>query len=145
MMPPPLVDDYPTCAETYAILRMYHATNSPKDITNLLNIAPSKAWENLENKSTSSGWLHSSDEFVESYDAEKHISYITQILYGKEELISKAIQDGWRTDICCVWRSHQGHGGPTLSPKLCASIVKIGIELWFDFYDASGFSKPKDA
>jgi hypothetical protein len=37
-------------------------------------------------------------------------------------------------DIACLWDSHAGHGGPTLSPDLLRRLADLGIELWFDIY-----------
>jgi hypothetical protein len=42
---------------------------------------------------------------------------------------------GVKIDICCLWFSESGHGGPTLSPQQLSKLGELGIDLWFDFTD----------
>jgi hypothetical protein len=138
----PAKDDYPTCAETYATLRLYHREQSAGHVTAALNIEPcetQKIGDTYEARSVIrtkklNGWFLCTKKSVASFDAEKHLSYLLDRLENKANELRSLIEQGWRADIACMWDSEYGHGGPALSPELMTRLARLGIELWFDIY-----------
>ena len=99
-------DDYPTCRETFATLRVFVEPEKP----NLL----------------------SSESHVASKDVRRHIDYVLDLIDRDSELRASIREH--RSDITCFWASAQGHGGPTVSPQQMSRLASLGIDLWFDFY-----------
>ena len=135
-------DDYPTCAETYVTLRAYHDSADPTFVSSALGLEPTKeqrAGESYERRGVPctyrlSGWFLSSKAKVQSYDAAKHLDWLLQQLQPHQEILKALRSQGWRMDIACLWDSHSGHGGPTLSANLLQRLAALGVELWFDIY-----------
>jgi hypothetical protein len=138
----PYTDDYPTCAEAYATLRLYHSEARPEAVSSALGIEPSDVQHAGDTYQGSgrirtkklSGWFLSSEADVSSFDLSKHIQYILGRLSGKEQIIARLIGEGWRADIACMWDSAYGHGGQTLPPDLLRRLGEVGVEVWFDVY-----------
>lgn len=137
-----MTDDYPTCEETYVTLRVYHDTAAPESVTAALNLTPSdtqRVGESYERRGVTrtyplSGWFLCSEGHVQSYDAAKHLDWLLQQLEPRQQAIEALRSHGWRMDICCMWDSHAGHGGPTFTPDLLRRLAAVGVELWFDIY-----------
>ena len=135
-------DDYPTCEKTYVTLRLYHDSAHPTLVSAALGLEPTKkqsAGESYERRGKSrtyrlSGWFLRSEGHVESYDTAKHLDWLLQQLHPRLEVLKRLRSEGWRMDIACLWDSHSGHGGPTLSPELLRRLAAVDIELWFDIY-----------
>lgn len=137
-----MTDDYPTCEETYVTLRLYHDAADPALVTATLDITPTESQhvgESYERRGVTrtyplSGWFLSSQDRLESYDTAKHLDWLLQQLQPRRQALDSLRSQGWRMDISCLWDSHSGHGGPTLSPDLLSRLAAVGIELWFDVY-----------
>jgi len=138
----PKEDDYETCAETYATLRLYHRTHAPDSVTTILGLAPTKTQKigdtyqgsNQTRTIKLNGWFLESEKEVASFDLEKHIQHIVGLLQGKEDALHDLTKQGWRMDLACMWDSAYAHGGPTFSPKLMSTLGNLGLELWLDIY-----------
>ncbi len=133
-------DDYPTCAETFATLRFYHADGSPETVTETLGIAPSKSqvrgtnvFSDKQVRRPISGWFLCSKGEVESKDVRRHIDWILDRIRGLESGFERLQSEGWRTDISCYWLGI-GHGGPMLDPSQMADLAKLNLECGFDVY-----------
>lgn len=137
-------DDYYTCHETYVTLRMYHPSAHPDDVSRALGLAPSDiqcAGEEFRREGEKrartyrlSGWFYCSKGAVVSYDSEKHLHWLCDQLASLGESLRSLRQAGWRMDFSCLWDSHEGHGGPELSPALLRRLADLEIPLWFDVY-----------
>jgi len=135
-------DDYPTCQETYATLRVYHDTADPNDVSSALGLTPSstqRVGEQFERRGIIrtyrlAGWFYGSKSAVESYDSQKHLHWLCDRLEPLDQQLRALRAAGWRMDIACFWDSSPGHGGPTLSPALLRRLAALEIELWFDVY-----------
>ena len=120
-------DNYPTCAETYATLRIYSTSS---DVSERLNLTPTKT----SIKEDLNGYFYSTENIVESKDVRRHIDYLIEKFNDKVEILNEIQSDGSQIDISCYWFSQDGHGGPTLSPKQLTELGKLNIEIWFDIY-----------
>lgn len=135
-------DDYPTCAETYVTLRLYHDSADPALVTAALDLAPSETQcvgDSYERRGVAlacplSGWFLCSEGQVRSYDAATHLDWLLLLLHPRKDTLEALRAQGWRMDISCMWDSHAGHGGPTLGPELLRRLAYLGIALWFDIY-----------
>ena len=136
-------DDYATCSETYVTLRLYHPSDHPSRVTEILDLKPTESqvagetWErrNQIRRYPLSGWFLCTKDAVESYDTAKHLDWLlSQVEPRLDSLRTLLTEHGWRADFSCLWDSQSGHGGPTLSPALLQRLGAVGIELWFDVY-----------
>ena len=135
-------DDYPTCARTYATLRIYHDGDSPHEVSRILELEPSSfqikgaEWKRRDQTRTYplSGWFLCSDEKIESYDTSKHLTWLLEKIAGKKAELDQLRSAGWRMDISCFWDSSWGHGGPTVHPPISKILGNLEIPVWFDVY-----------
>lgn len=135
--------DYPTCLETYATLRVFHDSLSPHEVTVVLGLQPKEiqtageTWvdgSGAKRTVNLNGWFLSTEGRVNSKDNEKHLAWLVKKLSPKAKGLSELLRRGYRADICCMWDSKDGHGGPTLSPALMKTLATLGVPLWFDVY-----------
>ncbi|MDR2674478.1 MAG: DUF4279 domain-containing protein [Opitutaceae bacterium] len=122
----PAKDDYPTCAETYVTLRLYHREQSAGHVTAALNIEPCKTQKigdtyeasNVIRTKKLNGWFLCTDKFVASFDVEKHLSY----------LLDRPGKQGERTaviDRAGMARRHCLHAGFRIWPRRACAIARI--------------------
>ena len=153
-----MIDDYHTCSETYVTLRVYHDRADPATVSAAFDLEPTDSqrvgeahiWRGRTRVYRLSGWFFCSKDRVESYDSARHLDWLLRQLEQRRTAVDTLRADGWRMDLCCLWDSHYGHGGPTLSPELLRRLADLGVELWFDVYfhgayDAIEESKQHDA
>jgi hypothetical protein len=131
---------YPTCARTYATLRVYPTQTDPDDITKLLNIFPSRTQRTGDLAHPGStrtvplaGWFLTSKETIDSVDVQDHLHWLLSLILPRRSEILE-LQADCRMDVSCNWLSEQGHGGPTLTPKIMGELAQLNLELWFDVY-----------
>jgi hypothetical protein len=138
-----MIDDYPTCKDTYVTLRIYHMDLDPKNISSLLHLKPTDSQVRGDNwpskidpnrKFPTGGWFLCSEGKVLSLDSEKHLRWLVEEIRPHSSAILSLHEQGYKIDICCLWESRNGHGGPTLSPEIMEELSKLKIVLWFDFY-----------
>lgn len=136
-------DDYPTCAETYATLCLYHSDLDPRAITELLGIAPTDSHRKGDRFppkakqpaiATSGAWFFSSKGQVNSKDIRRHVDWILERLVGKEKVTNDLKAKGYEIRINCYWASASGHGGPWLMPEQMKQMAEMGVEISFDVY-----------
>ena len=120
-------DNYSTCAETYATLRIYSRSS---DVSEKLNLTPTRT----SKKEDLNGYFYSTENVVESKDVRRHIDYLIEKFSSKTEILNEIQSEESQIDIMCYWLSENGHGGPTLSPKQLTELGKLNIEIWFDVY-----------
>jgi hypothetical protein len=82
-------DDYPTCKETYATLRIYHDELNPDDVSSRLRLVPSDSQKKgqilqAEREAPVGAWFLSSQDQVPSRDVSRHIVWIIDQLSGRE-------------------------------------------------------------
>ena len=142
-MPTDYDDDYPTCLETHAGMRIYHDDLDPDRITGLLGIEPSQTQvkglvhtraNGAEFTPPIGGWFLSTQGVIDSRDVRRHVDWILDKLAGKDETLTRLQDEGNRMDIFCYWLSANGHGGPTLSPAIMRRLGELELEIGFDIY-----------
>jgi hypothetical protein len=134
-------DDYQTCEETFASLRIAHEALDPDDISNQLGLAPTWSLRKGEARGESGVpaptgvWGLSTEGVIESRDLRRHLDSILDALDGKDGILENLRDKGYKMDIWCLWVStpYSG-GGPTISPHNMARLANLGLELVFDFY-----------
>ena len=91
-------DEYPTCENTYATLRIYHEGLEPEVITQILKIEPTsiikkgkrRKANNPRSVSKINGWFLESENEVKSNDSRRHIDWIIDKLKSvKKSLLSR--------------------------------------------------------
>ena len=137
----PLVSDYPTCAKTFATLRVYHDTADPQSVTAVLGITPTRSWRRGESHGATrvathptSAWCLCSEGAVASQDSLRHIEWLLAAIEPRHSGLRELRQQGHRTDISCYWLSESGHGGPTLTPDIMRQLAELELPVWFDVY-----------
>lgn len=140
----PISPDYPTCDECYVKLLIYPDALHPDEVSQILNLEPTKK-NIIGTKITNSrgrvreitiaGWFLSSENYVNSKDLRDHLDW----LLNKIEPSSKALKQlqGYSNMIMgidCVWRSLAGHGGPVLWPEQMQRMSELNLECGFDIY-----------
>lgn len=129
------IDDYATCAATYATLRIYTGRMEPKHITTALQLDPTESQSEGEDGAHLNGWFLSSKGHIDSRDVRRHVDWLLERIGNKRrELLGLQSQAGIRMDVFCYWRSVQGHGGPTLSPKQMRTLGELSLNIGFDCY-----------
>ena len=129
------LDDYATCAETYATVRIYTGKISPEFVTAALGLQPTKLLRLGKDDSRLNGWLFSSKGSIESRDLRRHLDWLLERLVNQHAELRRlqSNPEVWM-DVLCYWRSSQGHGGPTLSPKQTKMLADLNLEIGFDLY-----------
>lgn len=132
-------DDYPTCEETFATLRLFHDQDHPEAVTKLLGIEPTKSQRAGDRRPKSrtiiraSGWFLRSDGYVTSRDVRRHIDWILDKL-GPLDAQFQAVRDsGWSADVVCYWVGI-GQGGPMLDPHQMERLASLGLRCGFDIH-----------
>src|SRR5437762_13576226 len=86
-------DDYPTCARTYASLRIYHEDLDPDSITRILSVEPTQAQVKGRLCTSPSGrtftpeiggWFLSTKGVVGSKDVRRHLDWLLAKLAGRD-------------------------------------------------------------
>lgn len=138
----PYNHDWETCSDTYATLRLYPGDIAPSEVSQLLELSPdetqikgntyirdSKPW-----KAPINGWFLSSKGKVTSRDSRRHLDWLLDILTPRAGALSSLSARGMRGDICCMWDSAHGHGGPQLDPAQMQRLCELDFVIWFDVY-----------
>lgn len=132
-------DDYKSCEETFATLRIFYDVQPPEYLSDFLRLTPSRVQVKGEElgkkrKYTSNGWFLSSERAVDSKDARRHIDYLLDQILPLKDKIEELQQDTAQIDITCYWVSKTCNGGPILSKQQLRKLADLGVDFWFDFY-----------
>lgn len=133
-------DEYPTCLETHASLRVSSETLSPQDVSELLQIEASESYlkgskiGRTSRVRSAHGWFLRSRHHVQSRDNRRHIDYILAKLEGSAHTLSRIRESpGAHMDIVSFYVS-TGQGGPWLMPTQLRRLADLGLEIWWDIY-----------
>ena len=132
-------DDYPTCEETYATLRIYKDQLKPDEISLRLALVPTDSQQKgdftpVKKTAPVGGWFMSSKGKVESKDVQRHILWILDQLIDREALLKELQDEGYEMDVFCFWASAHGHGGPQLNHEIMQMLGSLGLTVGFDIY-----------
>jgi Domain of unknown function (DUF4279) len=130
-------DDYATCEQTYASLRIYEVP--PEEVTSALALESSET-QNAGAKRTDrgrgspDGWFLSSKGSVESRDVRRHLDWLLDLVMPQAGALRELRQRGAVMDLSCYWLSASGHGGPMISPEQATKLAALSLDCWFDVY-----------
>lgn len=137
-------DDYPTCARTFATLRIL-LDGDPQMVTERLNCEPTKTQLEGPGSTTDSavlvstnGWFLSSEAANQSKDVRRHLDWVLDAIEPRADALRSIRSEGARIDVCCYWVSAHGSGGPTLSAAQMKRLAELGLDCWFDIYHPNG-------
>lgn len=144
----PLSTDYPSCDEYYASLLIYTGDIHPDTISIQLGLVPTQLNVRGEviltqlgksRRAKNSYWQLSTKESVKSKDIRDHLDWLLALLVAKSEALAVLQKsENITMGIDCVWRSLNGHGGPTLWPEQMRIMAELGLECAFDIYFFGG-------
>lgn len=131
-------DAYPTCAETYATLRVFSDRIPPEVVTGALGIEPTDSFRAGEAygqglKRKTHGWFYSTEGVSTSRDTRRHLDLLLAVLEGKADVLERLREEGCAIDIASYWVSN-GQGGPELRPYQMLKLGALGIPVWWDIY-----------
>lgn len=132
--------------ETYAYFFVCDFEENPSEITDKLEIQPTKTWMKgdigLTNKLREfNNWeVHSPLERSEIF-LNKHIEAVLDIIEPKQVLILKFRENGWHIGINCVGYYSDEHPGFHLSSNIISRLAKLSLDVDFDLYCLSKEAK----
>lgn len=137
----PYDHDWPTCAETFASVSLYHDSADPADATSALGIEPSEGHRagtsgRGRNPARLSLWSLTSQDAVDSRDLRAHLDYLIDRLSDSKAALELLTAQGWTGRIFVFWVSASGHGGPSIGVHQMTALAALGLELDFDIYPA---------
>ncbi len=103
-------DEYPTCLETNAVLRIRSDELLPEEISEILDIQPSKMLEKGELRNPrlprtinkTNFWFLSSESSVQSKDNRRHLDWLAERLLPKIGAIQQLRKRGAKLDVMCI-------------------------------------------
>ena len=146
-------DDYATCEETYATLRVFSDSLDPLRITTILGVEPTKFFRTGDIRSTnlrvasphygSNVWLYSTAGRHTSRDCRRHLDLLIGAVLSNTEGLRTLRSMECDVDVTSFYSYTQG--GPTLSPAQMSALAKADIDVWWDLYRADEPSRDDGA
>ncbi len=131
-------DSYPSCARTYSTLRIFSDSLGPEQITQLLQVEPTRTFRKGElfgkHERKTNGWFYCTQNLTSSKDDRRHLDLIIAALDGKDAQMRELHSHGCKMDITSFWSSKEGQGGPWLTPEQMLRLGTLGLSLWWDIY-----------
>jgi hypothetical protein len=136
-------DEYMTCSETYATLRIIGL--KPDEVTRDLGLRPTDSCVRGDVRHAApvrhDGWFLRSKDAVDSKDVRRHLDWILDQIATQRDALSVLVDRGAKIDITCYWVSAHGHGGPIISFVQSKKLADLEIDVSFDVY----FGAPRKA
>jgi hypothetical protein len=139
-------DDYPTCLETYATLRVFSDAVSPEEVTAALGKDPTSVFRTGERRTSSAGaknpyhgtngWFYSTKGVSKSRDCRRHLDLLAEAVLRKPAVLAELRDRGCTMDVTIFYVYTQG--GPTISPLQMRGLADAGIDVWWDLYRDGG-------
>jgi hypothetical protein len=124
---------------THVFLRIEHDTAEPENVTAALDITPTYTGRRGQRLGDGRGdpypwnvWVLSSVCAVVSKDARDHFRWLLTSVRPRCAEMRSLREQGYRTEIHCLWISHGGYGGPELSPEIMHGLAELGTDVYFD-------------
>jgi Domain of unknown function (DUF4279) len=133
-------DEWATCSRTYAGLRIFSTELDPDAVNRSLGVEASHSHVTgdpvgrMGGRRKSGAWILSTEDRVTSKDLKRHVDWLLDAIEPKAEAFTALIGAGAMADIFCYWESRSGHGGPDLSPRQMARLVRLNLSLGLDVY-----------
>ena len=134
-------DNYPTCAETFATLRIFSALVSAAEISQRIGVEASRTHTlgdpvspttNAQRKDHA--WFLSSKGHVVSRDTRRHLDWLLDQIEPSLDELRRLRTEGAHMDIMSYWVSASGEGGPAISSRQMERLAPFGIDCWWDVY-----------
>jgi len=141
VLPTTYEDDYASCVETYATLRIFSDDSPPEEISAQLALEPTTSFKKGEPFSArvqrprpQHGWLLCTKGLVDSKDTRRHIDWLLDRVFPVASAFARVTKDGTLSDVYSFWVSARGQGGPMLSPSQMQRLATLGVECMYDVY-----------
>lgn len=135
-------DEYKTCSETYATLRIIGL--KPDEVTRHLGLRPTDSFVRGDVRHAApmrhDGWFLGSKGAVDSNDVRRHLDWILDQLSTQRDALRILVDRGAKIDITCYWVSARRHGGPIISATQSKKLSDLDLEVSFDVY----LAKPRE-
>ncbi len=137
-------DDYGTCKETYATLRIVSDSMDPMEISAALKVEPTSSYRQGDAKPyrlatnptySTNAWFFSSQGKSSSRDCRRHLDLLIDAVICNADALVHLRQIGCDMDVTIFYSYTQG--GPTMSPAQMAALASAGLSVWWDLYRAS--------
>ena len=138
-------DDYGTCLDTYATLRVFSDSLAPETISDILGIQPTRSFRKGELKAQhqvvsvprqiTNGWFYSTKGKSKSRDCRRHLDILIECVLEGAARIDNLRRRGCDIDVTVFYSYTQG--GPTISPGQMKPLAAAGIDVWWDLYRSS--------
>lgn len=125
-------DDYPSCLETYATLRVFSEKSTASEIATALGLSATESFSrgdffgSKRQTRRHSGWLLSTQGLVKSRDGRRHLAWLLDRLRDKNERLELLRKSGADLDISCYYLS-VGQGGPIMSSEQMFELGRLGM------------------
>ena len=141
-MRPDYDDEYPTCVETYATLRIFSDALTPGEITEAVGREPTDDFRKGELRTgvpkaknphhQTNGWFYSTRGQSKSRDCRRHLDLLIAAVLGNPDVLAQLRKRGCTMDASIFYVYTQG--GPTISPRQMRALAEAGIDVWWDLY-----------
>jgi len=132
-------DDYPTCKETFATLRIFSDVVLPGTVSSLLGLqatesfAKGEMYGKQQRMRTYNAWQLSTLGHVVSRDSRRHLDWLLDRLEDRRDSLADLRLKGCEIDVTCYWVSI-GQGGPIIGPEQMKRLAELNLEVWWDVY-----------
>jgi len=126
-------------SKTYAYFFVAGFENSPEDISQKLNLQPTKTWRKgdewlpLKTRTFDNWEIHSTASQEEIF-LDIHIKSVLEIIEPKRKQILELQNLGYEMGINCVGYFYDEHPGFGLSSELITRIASLSLDIDFDLY-----------
>ena len=138
-------DDYPTCLETWATIRIFSDELTPSEISSALGVEANQSFLEGELRSKraspkkryfeTNGWFFCTETLSKSRDCRRHLDIVIERVLRNSSAVATLQERGCQMDITIFYSYTQG--GPTLSPKQMSALANANLDLWWDLYRSS--------
>lgn len=132
-------DEYPSCLDTYATLRVFSEKSTAAEIAAALGLSATESFSLGDPIGTNgharrhSGWLLSTKGSVTSRDGRRHLAWLLERLKNRKDRLESLRETGAELDISCYYLS-VGQGGPVMSSEQMSELGQLGLDVWWDIY-----------
>ena len=130
-------DNYPTCIETYATIRVSSAQHDCAALQARLQLSDATCRISPRAGSPRAVWGLSSEAHVRSRDTRRHIDWLLDRIEPAPSALLELREEGATADIFCYFVS-VGHGGPMLSPQQMTRLAALDLTVGWDVYCSEG-------
>jgi hypothetical protein len=133
--------EYPACSRTYATLCIYHDSEDPLKISEILHMNPDRSHKFGDLLPSGkiapvTGWFLSTKDVLTSKDLRAHVEWLIDRLHFKRDELHRMTESGYRMWIYCFWASSSGNGGPVFDRQFIQSLsdfpFELHLDIWFD-------------